>query len=79
MPGKRVLGPISATMAIDALREQCERVNIAKEQYHAEVALRDDLIRDLKSIRLPEKTIAGITKLSRDSIHRIAHSGSRTE
>lgn len=77
MLSKREHPPISALMAIESLKEQAARVAEAKRIYHEEVGMRDELIRDLKAIKLPDKTIAGITGLSRDSIHRIVHSAPR--
>jgi hypothetical protein len=69
---------ISATMAIDALREQCIATEEAKANYKRQLALRDDLIRDCRAVKVPERSLVSITGLGRDSIHRIAHSASKT-
>ena len=66
--------PISVSMALDALEEQCDTVRTLKAQYDAELAKRDSMIRSARDNRVPEKTLVARCGLSRDSISRIAHS-----
>lgn len=69
---------ISVTMALDSLREQVTAVNEAKDALTREMAYRDDLIRSARESKVPERTLVKLTGLSRDSIHRIANSPSKT-
>lgn len=69
---------ISVTMALESLKEQVSTVKTAKETWERELAYRDDLIRSAREHKVPERTLVRITGLSRDSIHRIANSPSKT-
>ena len=69
---------ISVTMALDSLTEQVDTVNEAKENLARQMAYRDDLIRSAREAKVPERTLVKLTGLSRDSIHRIANSPSKT-
>lgn len=69
---------ISVTMALDSLRDQVDTVIAAKSTLEREMAYRDDLIRSARDAKVPERTLVRITGLSRDSIHRIANSPSKT-
>ncbi len=69
---------VSVTMALDALREQAETVDEALANYKRQLAIRDDLIRDCREAKIPERALVKLTGLSRDSIHRIANSPRRT-
>ena len=68
---------ISIMMALEQLREQAEAVRTAKRKWEEEMLIRDDLIRECREARIPEGKLMQLTGLSRDSIHRIAHSGPR--
>lgn len=68
---------ISVTMAMESLKDQVRATQEAKEEYARAIAIRDDLIRDCRAAKIPERTLVGITGLSRDSIHRIANSPSK--
>lgn len=69
---------ISVTMALESLKEQVGTVIEAKTTWERELAYRDDLIRSARDSHVPERTLVRITGLSRDSIHRIANSPSKT-
>lgn len=71
MPVQRERISISAQMVIEALTEQVERTHEAWLEYQRQLEERDEMIRDLKAIKLPERRIMAITGLSRDSIVRI--------
>lgn len=66
--------PLSVSMALDALEEQCDKVRALRTEYEEQLALRDSMIRSARDNRVPERTLVGRCGLSRDSIHRIAHS-----
>lgn len=68
---------ISITMALDALTEQCEEVIATRAAYEQALATRDATIRDMREARVPVATLAKRTRLSRDSILRIATSAPR--
>lgn len=68
---------ISITMAMESLAEQAEAVHAAKRVWQEQIEIRDQLIRDCRAAKVPEGKLMQITGLSRDSIHRIAHSGPR--
>ncbi len=65
----------SATMALDALREQCDTVRDLEAQLKAARALRDDLIRDCRAVRVPYPFLGKVTKLTRDRLADIVSSG----
>lgn len=66
--------PLSVSMALDALEEQCDKVRTLRTQYETELAIRDSMIRSARDNKVPERTLVARCALSRDSIHRIAHS-----
>ena len=66
--------PLSVSMALDALEEQCDTVRKLKAEYDEALAVRDSMIRSARDNRVPERTLVSRCSLSRDSIHRIAHS-----
>lgn len=65
---------ISATLALAALEDQCKRTNDAYQAYLDEKSIRDNLIRDSRSARIPYSTLIRRTKLSRDRLVKIASS-----
>jgi hypothetical protein len=64
---------ISVTMALDALEEQCEDTRAKRIAYEESLEVRDNMIRDARVAKVPERTLVARTGLSRDSIHRIAN------
>lgn len=62
---------ISATMALDSLREQVTSTVEARNEYDRQRAVRDDLIRDARTGGIPVAIIMHVTGLSRDRIVKI--------
>jgi hypothetical protein len=65
------MAPISVSLALEALREQCEAVREAEAVLARERAIRNNLIRDAMDQRVPAKRLIKTTNLSRDRLYTI--------
>jgi len=66
---------LSATMAVESLREQVSSVRELEEALARERNSRDELIRDARACALPYDMLMRLTGLSRQRLHRIIVSG----
>lgn len=66
---------LSVTMAVGALEEQARKTADARAAYERERALRDELIRDARRVRVPVTALMASTGLSRDRLYKVAATG----
>lgn len=67
---------ISVSLALQALQEASDEVYAAQLALDRARAVRDDLIRSARDSGIPLLRLARITKLSRERLYKITHSGS---
>lgn len=70
-PALRKKVSVSASMAIESLREQIAATHRARERYDRERTVRDNLIRDARSAGIPVAQLMRVTGLGRDRISKI--------
>lgn len=63
---------LSMTMALDALKDSCDQVEIQKAKLAETMAFRNDLIKDAIDNGIKYRNLMRITKLSRERLSRIA-------
>lgn len=71
MPPVNNMKRLSIVMVLDGLREQCDALSLARSKVSAMVEERNETMRELKAAGIPESTIARITGLGPDSVHKI--------
>jgi hypothetical protein len=69
---------ISITMVIDGLREECDLVADAKNQYLNVVEERNRMMVELKAARVPASTLVEITGLSMSAVAKITAGARRS-
>lgn len=67
---------LTLPLQIDALTEQVQRVSDDRDQLQRDIALRDDLIRELHTEGFPYRMLIKLTGLSRDRLYTIVNSPS---
>lgn len=69
--------PLSVSMALDALHEQCKIMAQADEEAARQRIIRNDLIYDALDAKIPYTRLERITHLSRDRLFKIYKSHPR--